>query len=116
MRYGGYKMDNKKKKEMEESEEKYKILFNSNPEALLYVDKDFKIVDINPRFEELFGYSIDEIRGKDINEFIVPKNRRDEGQKLDKKSKEGYTFYETVRNFVVIYHGVSPTSFVCYMD
>ncbi|MEA1993928.1 MAG: PAS domain S-box protein [Euryarchaeota archaeon] len=90
-------MSNEKKKEMKESEEKFKMLFNSSPEAVLYVDKDFETLDMNPKFEKLFGYSIDEIKGKDINEFIIPEDRKDEGQKLDKKSKKGYTFYETVR-------------------
>jgi len=83
--------------EIRESEEKFKRLFNRNPEALLYVDKDFKTIDINPQFEELFGYSIDEIKGKEIDEFIVPKDRMNEGQKLNEMSKKGYTFYETVR-------------------
>ena len=87
----------KAEKELRESEEKFRRLFESNPEALVYVDKDFKIVDINPRFKELFGYSIDEIRGKDINEYIVPENKKDEARKLDEMSKKGYTFHETVR-------------------
>ncbi|MCK4247526.1 MAG: PAS domain S-box protein [Methanomicrobia archaeon] len=84
-------------KELRESEEKFKRLFNSSPEAILYVDKDFETIDINPRFEELFSYSIDEIKGKEIDEFLVPKDRINEGQKLNEMSKKGYTFYETVR-------------------
>jgi len=83
--------------ELRESEENFKRLFNKNPEALLYVDKNFKTIDINPQFEELFGYSIDEIKGKEIDEFIVPKDRMNEGQKRNEMSKKGYTFYETVR-------------------
>jgi len=83
--------------ELRESEENFKRLFNKNPEALLYVDKNFKTIDINPQFEELFGYSIDEIKGKEIDEFIVPKDRMNEGQKRNEMSKKGYNFYETVR-------------------
>ncbi|HEC88101.1 MAG TPA: PAS domain S-box protein [Thermoplasmata archaeon] len=87
----------KAEKELRESEEKFRRLFESNPEALLYVDKNFKIADINPRFKELFGYSLREIKGRYLNDPIVPENKKDEARKLDEMSKKGYTFHETVR-------------------
>jgi len=78
-------------------EEKFNRLFNSNPEALIYFDKDFNIIDINLKFEKLFGYSIEEMRGKKIDEFIIPEDKMDESKKLKEISKKGYIFHETVR-------------------
>jgi PAS domain S-box-containing protein len=49
------------------SQEKFKGLFMGNPEAAVFLGPDFHILDINPRFEELFGYSLAEVRGKHID-------------------------------------------------
>ncbi|MEM2676000.1 MAG: PAS domain S-box protein [Candidatus Bathyarchaeia archaeon] len=80
-----------------ESQEKFKRLFMDNPEACVYVDPDFRILDINPRFTELFGYTLEEIKGKHINDVIVPKELIEEGRMLDKKAEQGYTYYDSVR-------------------
>jgi len=78
-------------------EEKFNRLFSSNPEALIYFDKDFNIIDINLKFEKLFGYSIEGMRGKKIDEFIIPEDKMDESKNLKEMSKKGYIFHETVR-------------------
>lgn len=82
-----------------ESEEKFKSLFYNNPEALVYIDKDGTILDINKKFTELFGYTLEEIKGKNINSGIIhPKNLINEGEKLDSIAlKTGYFNFETVR-------------------
>ena len=82
-----------------ESEEKFKSLFYSLPEAVVYVDDKGKIIDINPKFTELFGYTLEEIKGKDIDEgFLHPDYLIEEGRKLTEKSlKEPYVSHETVR-------------------
>jgi len=80
-----------------ESQQKFERLFRSNPEAAVYWDKDFRIVDINQRFSELFGYSLDEIKGKKTDDIIVPEDKMEESKLLGKKSKEGYVYHDTVR-------------------
>jgi len=82
---------------LKESQEKFKRLFMDNPEATVYMDSGFHILDINPRFTKLFGYSLDEAKGKHINDVIVPRDKAKEGEKLDKKALEGYVHYDTVR-------------------
>jgi len=79
-----------------ESHEKFERLFMDNPEAALYLDPDFHILDANPRFSELFGYSLDEIKGKHINDVIVLKEKAEEARMLDRKALQGYVNYETV--------------------
>jgi len=86
--------------EQKESEEDlFRNLFQSNPEAVVYLDKHSRVIDINPRFTELFGYSIEEIKGKNINEGIIhPEGLKEEGKKFDKIAlKKGYSNIETIR-------------------
>jgi len=84
-------------REIRESKEKFERLFMDNPEAAVYMDSNFHILDINPRFFKLFGYSLNEVRGKHINDIVVPKDKMKEGEKLDKKALKGYINYDTVR-------------------
>ncbi|MDZ7762551.1 MAG: PAS domain S-box protein [Desulfovermiculus sp.] len=61
---------------LRESEARYRELFNSIRDAILVADTDRNIIDCNTAFTELFGYTLDEIKGHktytvyhDINEF-----------------------------------------------
>jgi PAS domain S-box-containing protein len=69
----------------------------SNPEAAVYVDPNERVLNVNPRFTELFGYSFDEVKGKFLDDFVVPEDRRKEALMLAQKGKEGYVYCETVR-------------------
>jgi len=84
-------------KKVLESQQKFKALFSGNPEATVYVDPGFHVLDVNPRFEELFGFSLDEIKGKHINDVLVPRNLKDEARALNEKAEEGYVYHDTVR-------------------
>ena len=81
-----------------EIQQNFKVLFAGNPEAAVQVGPDFCILDINPRFEMLFGYKLGEIHGKNINDVVVPKGRIDEARKLDRKAEEDkHVSQDTVR-------------------
>ena len=43
-------------KKLRKARKMFASLFNSSPEATLYHDKEGRIININPRFTELFGY------------------------------------------------------------
>jgi PAS domain S-box-containing protein len=90
--------DEKKAQEaLKESEQKFQRLFMNNPEAAVFWDKDFRILDINPRFTELFGYILDEVGGKDNAEMIVPEDRVEEARILAEKSRKGHVYDDAVR-------------------
>lgn len=98
----GTKIEVTKKKTVEQkgSEEiLFRSLFQSYPEAAVYLDKKGTVIDINPRFIDLFGYSLEEIKGKSINEgFIHPEGLIEEGENLDKVALEkSYFAFETLR-------------------
>jgi len=81
------------------SQQEFASLFKSSPEALVYLDENSNILDINPRFTELFGYTLKEIKGRNINDGMIhPHDKIEEGKNLDKIAlSKGYFSYETIR-------------------
>jgi PAS domain S-box-containing protein len=53
-----------------QSESKYKSIFDLSPEVIILMDNKGKILDINNRAAELMGFSVDEIIGLSIMEFM----------------------------------------------
>ncbi|MBC8507058.1 MAG: response regulator [Anaerolineales bacterium] len=49
----------------------FETLVQENPVAIVVLDLDRRILDLNPAFETLFGYSADEVLGKDLDDLIV---------------------------------------------
>ena len=103
LRFLGTHVDISPRKQMEEalrsSNEKFANLFQNNPEAAVYTDENGNILDINNRFSELFGYELDEIKGKNINSGIIHSpGKLEEGRELHIKTlKEAYFSFETIR-------------------
>lgn len=49
-------------KELRVSEEKYRLLFNANPDPIFIIDRDkFRILDVNERTLERYGYAREEL-------------------------------------------------------
>jgi len=88
-----------RKKPYAKNQEEFTSLFQSHSEALLYADEKGIILNINKRFMELFGYTLKEIKGKNVNCGIIhPPEKIVEGEELDKKAiSHGYVRFETVR-------------------
>jgi diguanylate cyclase (GGDEF)-like protein/PAS domain S-box-containing protein len=82
---------------LQKSQQEFASLFNSSPEALVYVDAKSNIVNINPCFTELFGYTLEELQGRNIDEGIIhPADKKEEGLRLNRIVK-GFSNYETIR-------------------
>lgn len=84
---------------LRQSQQEFISIFRDNPEAAVYVDEKGTILDINSRFFELFGYTLEEIKGKNINSGIIhPPEKIMEGRGLDNKAlTKGYVNFETIR-------------------
>jgi len=84
---------------LKNSKEKFSSLFQNNPEALVYADEKGNILDVNPRFTELFGYTLEEVKGRNVNDGMIhPPDKIEEGKKIDKIAlSKGYINYETIR-------------------
>jgi len=72
----------KARKRLRKSEEMFRTLFLQAPAAIVMVSPDNKIQDVNDSFSELFGYSKEEIVGKDIDEVLVPEDEYEEAPKM----------------------------------
>lgn len=57
-------------------------LFRNSSDAIVRFDQHHRIVDINEKFHALFGYDIDEIRGKELDSVIALKEKLAEANQL----------------------------------
>jgi PAS domain S-box-containing protein len=87
----------KNERAIQESQQRFEGLFRHNPEAAVYLGPDLCIQGINPRFEKLFGYALPEIKGKHIDDVVVPNDKREEAQALDSQAIQGYAHQNTWR-------------------
>ncbi|MEA3454245.1 MAG: PAS domain S-box protein [Candidatus Caldatribacteriota bacterium] len=91
---------NRKKDEeaLRKSQQEFASLFNSSPHALAYLDPKSNIVNINPLFTELFGYTLEEVKGRNIDDGMIhPPDKMEEAKELTNKSLKGNFYCETVR-------------------
>ncbi|MCJ7450223.1 MAG: response regulator [Candidatus Nanohaloarchaeota archaeon QJJ-9] len=68
---------------------RYEELFNEIPVAIARVGPDVKVKEVNPQFQELFGYKEEEILEKDLDDHIVPESRQETALKYTKKCLNG---------------------------
>ncbi len=73
-------------------------LFENAPMAIVMLGFDDEILKINNGFEQIFGYTPEEVVGRYINDVIVPEDLAIEAIELSKESVEGKVMYiETLR-------------------
>jgi len=61
---------------LQESEERYRILFETSPDAIVLIDLSFNIITVNQPALMLFGYeSPEEVIGKNALEFVAMNDR-----------------------------------------
>jgi PAS domain S-box-containing protein len=65
------------------SETLFSQLFKSSPFGLVMLDEKGYVVQLNDGFEKMFGYTIQELEGKSLNDFIVPQELEAEGNDLN---------------------------------
>jgi len=88
----------KTEEDLKRSQQEFASLFKNSPEALVYTDEKGNILDINPHFSALFGYTLDEIKGRNIDEgMITPPDKMKEAKKLTSEVLKEDFYFETVR-------------------
>lgn len=68
---------------MRKTETLFSQLFQNSPMAIVILDDKGNVVQINQGFHEMFGFSIDELKGHGLNTFIVPEELEAEGNDLN---------------------------------
>jgi PAS domain S-box-containing protein len=64
------------------SEAYYRQLFQNTPVGIVTLDLDYRLVSCNAGFTALFGYTQADLKGRILDEFIVPDGYRDEAENL----------------------------------
>jgi len=76
----------------------FQQLFENSPEGIVLLDKKDRIIAVNKGFQEIFQYSLDDINGKYINDFIAPDDLVYEAATVSQKVQDNkYVQIETER-------------------
>ncbi|OKY78475.1 MAG: Signal transduction histidine kinase containing PAS domain [Candidatus Methanohalarchaeum thermophilum] len=116
--------------ELEEQRLYFKELFKSSPEAIVLVDEDGNVIDINNSFKNLFQYKLDEIKGEYIDEYVahdekikeanIIADRTLEGEVVEKetirKKKDGTTFPVMLISYPIKLNDEVQGAFGIYRD
>ena len=66
-------------------------LFENAPEAVVILDNQHRVVRVNHEFTKMFGYTLEEARGRDLDRLIVPATKADEASALNSSLDQGET-------------------------
>jgi PAS domain S-box-containing protein len=68
---------------IKKNETLFSQLFQNVPMAVVMLDENGKVFQVNGGFEQMFGYERGELKGRNLNDFIVPDELRNEGIDLN---------------------------------
>ena len=81
-------LDITERKQAEDALERQKAyfqqLFENSPDAIALLDDTDRVINANKGFETLFGYRIEEIKSRFINDIVVPEDRMEEASALSR--------------------------------
>ncbi len=60
----------------------FESIMSNSPVAFVYIDLDGNVITCNPAFEGLFGFSLEELRGHNIDNFITRSDTIEEARAL----------------------------------
>lgn len=76
-------------KELELQKKYFEALFKNSTDAILFYNKDHRVVDVNLRFKEIFGYNPEDIIGKKIIELAPFDKKNTEEVEVAQKVFQG---------------------------
>jgi len=99
---------------LRESEERYRALAESSFEGVV-ISKNGILVEVNPRFTQMFGFTASEIAGLDATQLVAEEYRDIVREKINTQSegpyeviglhKNGSTFPLSIKAKMITYHG-----------
>src|SRR5690349_746878 len=63
--------------ELRESEARHRAIVEAALDAIITIDVDGRITEFNPAAQELFGYSREQVIGRDLADTIIPVGMRE---------------------------------------
>ena len=83
---------------LQESEEKYRLLFESIPEAITTIDEQGTIISVNKSVKRILGYEPSELLGKSVDILAPEELRSEQKENIIKAIKKGFLeSQETIR-------------------
>jgi PAS domain S-box-containing protein len=80
--------------------ERFAALFDNTTDAIVavrLVDDAFVVTDVNPAFEDTFGYERERLLGEDLDEFVMPDGDAEVDQSIGDRMKAGVRVEREVR-------------------
>ena len=68
---------------MKKNETMFTQLFQNVPIAVVLLDENGKVNQVNQGFQQMFGFDMHELKGKNLNDYIVPDHLQNEGIDLN---------------------------------
>ncbi|HEX7047412.1 MAG TPA: EAL domain-containing protein [Gammaproteobacteria bacterium] len=120
----------RKEADLERQRLLFENLFECTPEAMVILDRNDCVLNANPGFNALFQYGIDEIRGRPLNELVVPPEFAREGKELSagamrgntviresfRRRKDGTLVPVSILGAPVTVNGIDASYFAVYRD
>jgi PAS domain S-box-containing protein len=75
---------------LRESEDRYRAIFNAAAESMVLRDADFRIVDVNPAYEQMSGRRREDVLGRDVLT-MSPPEMNEEVRRLHQRALAGET-------------------------
>lgn len=76
-------------RELEKQKKYFEALFVNSTDAIALFDREYKVIDVNARFVELFGYYPEEIKRKNLAELLAEKEKFAEACQLSARIFQG---------------------------
>ncbi|CCQ97497.1 putative Diguanylate cyclase [[Clostridium] ultunense Esp] len=93
--------DSQERVELESKYKKNKAyfdnLFHNSPEAIAIVDRDYRVLEINNRFEDVFQYNLKDIREKDLTELLCDETLYEASHNFRESIRRGKFIKEEVK-------------------
>lgn len=67
----------------------FEALFVNSTDAIAFLDHDARVVDINEQFSKLFGYLLNDIKNKNLDQLTVPEEKEMEARLFSAKIFKG---------------------------
>jgi PAS domain S-box-containing protein len=83
-------------RKLRRSEELFRNLFLQAPSAMVMVDTENNVSKINKSFEELFGYTVEEVLGKNLDEILAS---GDGAPKMSNDGLKGKRLYTDIKRY-----------------
>ncbi|MCX8094874.1 MAG: PAS domain S-box protein [Caldisericia bacterium] len=77
----------KTKEELFETEKKFKVLFENSPVGITLTDKNGEIIYCNPKWEEIMGYKLHELKNIKWMDLTYPEDLQEDLEKFNKLVK-----------------------------